>query len=417
MNPQQATLDFNKFISSISLALDLAESCVFTDQRLRGENMKAFSEFDVRKHNFTSHSKKTALITLHIAHQLGYKGDRLNNLYIAAFLHDIGAVDALSYCHTDSDFIMEHCEFGSEIIKKLPIGHDISPFVRFHHEQYDGSGPYGLRSVQIPQEAHIIHIADYFELIYNRDIGVMQRDLLTNWIRSKKGKMFDPYLTDVFLKVTEKERFWLDLENIERDHIVFERIRPKIETPMHLNQLADIASVFATIIDKKSQFTHDHSFGLAHNTGKIAALYGFDKNKSEKLKVAGLLHDLGKLSVPNSILDKPGKLTREEYSIIRSHSYYTKLVLDKISGIEDICTWASNHHETLNGKGYPEGLSSEEICLESRIISVCDVYQALSEQRPYRAGMSKDSTFKIIDDMVANGGLDGTIVKKLKDIV
>lgn len=417
MKNQQDILDFNKFISSISLALDLAESCVFTDQRLRGENIKAFSELDVRKHNFTSHSKKTALIALHIARHLGYEGERLNNLYIASFLHDIGAVDALNYCHTDSDFILEHCEFGAKIIKKLPIAYDISPFIKFHHEQYDGSGPYGLHSTQIPQEAQIIHIADYFELIYSRDTGIMQRDLLTNWIRSKKNKMFDPYLTDALLEVAEKERFWLDLENIERDHIVFERIRPQIEAPMKMEQLTDIAAVFATIIDKKSQFTHDHSFGLAHNAGKIASLYGFDSHKSERLKVAGLLHDLGKLSVPNSILDKPSKLTKEEYAVIRSHSYYTRLILDKISGIEDICSWASNHHEALNGKGYPEGLSSQEICLESRIISVCDVYQALTEQRPYRAGISKDSALKIIHDMVENGSLDETVVKRLKDII
>jgi putative nucleotidyltransferase with HDIG domain len=417
MKNQQDILDFNKFISSISLALDLAESCVFTDQRLQRKNIKAFSELDVQKHNFTSHSKKTALIALHIARHMGYQGERLNNLYIATFLHDIGAVDALSYCHTQSDFILEHCEFGAEIIKKLPVFHDISPFIKFHHEQYDGSGPYGLHSAQIPQEAQIIHIADYFELICSQDTGVMQRALLIDWIQSKRNIMFDPYLTDVLLEIAERERFWLDLENITRDHIVFERIQPKIETPMQMEQLADIASVFASIIDKKSQFTHDHSFGLAHNAGKIASLYGFDPQKSQRLMVAGLLHDLGKLSVPNSILDKPGKLTKEEYAVIRSHSYYTRLVLDKINGIEDICRWASNHHEALNGKGYPEALTSQEICLESRIISVCDVYQALTEHRPYRTGMSRDSALKIIDDMVRNDSLDEAVVKRLKDIL
>lgn len=417
MNIQQDVLDFNKFIFSISLALDLAESCVYNDSKLNSRYIKAFSELNVKNHNFTSHSKKTALVALHLAYKLGFNDSKLNNLYIAAFLHDIGAVDALSYSHTDSDFIYEHCEFGSDIIKKLPIDKHISTFIRFHHENHDGSGPIGLNSKEIPLEAQIIHLADYFELIYSKDIGHVQRELVLNWFRSQSSKMFDSYLVDVLLDIAEKERFWLDLENVDRDPAVLERISPKIYTPMDLGQLSDISSVFAAIIDKKSAFTRRHSSGLADNTVKIASIYGFDAQKTERLRIAGLLHDLGKLAVPNHILDKPGKLTQEEYSIIKSHTYYTRLVLEKIDGINDICDWASNHHETLRGTGYPEALDSSSLSLESRILAVCDIYQALIEERPYRLGMSKDKAFSIIKDMVDIGNIDSTVVDKLKQIV
>ncbi|MDF2839617.1 MAG: fusion domain and HD-hydrolase domain [Clostridia bacterium] len=417
MHIQQDVLDFNKFISAISLALDLAESCVFKDSNLINTNKKAFSDLDVKNHNFTSHSKKTALIAIHLSSKLGYQGNKLNNLYIAAFLHDIGAVEALSYCHTDLEFVQEHCEFGSNIIKKLPISKCISSFIRFHHENFDGSGPYGLHSIEIPQEAQIIHLADFFELIYDKNIGSSQRELALNWFRAQRSKMFDPYLVDVLLDIAETERFWLDLENIDRDFGVLERIRPKIYTPMDLHQLRDISSVFAAIIDKKSNFTRKHSTELSKNTGSISSLYGFDAQKTERLRIAGLLHDLGKLAVPNHILDKPGKLTREEYSIIKSHTYYTKLILDKIDGIQDISEWASNHHETLRGTGYPDALDDSRLSLESRILAVCDIYQALIEDRPYRQGMHIDKTFKIIDDMVDIGNIDGSVVKKLKDIL
>jgi HD-GYP domain-containing protein (c-di-GMP phosphodiesterase class II) len=117
MHLQQDVLDFNKFISSISLALDLAESCVFKDNNFNFTNKKSSVELDLKNHNFTSHSKKTALIAIHLSNKLGYQGRKLNNLYVSAFLHDIGAVDALSLCHTDIDFVYEHCEFGSNIIK------------------------------------------------------------------------------------------------------------------------------------------------------------------------------------------------------------------------------------------------------------------------------------------------------------
>ena len=185
---------------------------------------------------------------------------------------------------------------------------------------------------------------------------------------------------------------------------------------MNLNQLTDISSVFAAIIDKKSAFTCQHSSELALNTGKIASLYGFDAHKTERLRIAGLLHDLGKLVIPNYILDKPGKLSMEEYSIIKSHTYYTRLVLDKIDGIQDISDWASNHHETLRGTGYPDALNSSSLSLESRIIAVSDIYQALTEDRPYRSGMTIEKTFSIIDNMVAIGNIDGSVVKKFKDI-
>jgi HD-GYP domain-containing protein (c-di-GMP phosphodiesterase class II) len=417
LNMPQGTLDFNKFISSISLALDLAESCIFKEYKFDTKSVQAYSELDIKNHDFTSHSKKTALIALHLSNRLGYQGNRLNNLYIAAFLHDIGAVDALSSCHIDLNFIYEHCEFGSNIIKKLPIEHDISSFIRYHHESYDGRGPYGLCSNDIPQEAQIIHIADFFEIIYNKGIGAMQRELILNWFKSQKSKMFDPYLVDLLIDIAETERFWLDLENMDRDYGVLERIRPKIYTPMNLFQLADVSTVFADIIDKKSAFTREHSFRLSHNTGLVASFLEFEKQKVEKVKIASLLHDIGKLAIPNSILDKPGRLTAQEYSTIKSHAYYTRLVLDKIDGIQDICDWASNHHETLNGKGYPESLDHNSLSLESRIISVCDIYQGITEDRPYRAGMSRVEAFKIIDEMVDIGNIDGTVVKMLKEIV
>ena len=417
MSIQPDVFDFNKFISSISLALDLAESCVFKDDKLNSNIKKDFLGLDVKNHNFTAHSKKTALIAIYLANRLGYQGSKLNNLYIAAFLHDIGAVDALSLYHTDSDFVHEHCEFGSNIIKNLPIDTGISSFIRFHHENYDGSGPYGLHSIEISLEAQIIHLADFFGLIYNKDIGFMNRDLVLNWFRTQSSKMFDPYLVDVMLDIAKIERFWLDLENIDRDAGVLNRISPKIYIPMDLNQLTDISSVFAAIIDKKSTFTCQHSSGLALNTVKIASIYGFDEHKTERLRIAGLLHDLGKLAIPNNILDKPGKLTKDEYSIIKSHTYYTKLILDKIDGIQDISDWASNHHETLRGTGYPEALNSSSLSLESRILAVCDIYQALIEDRPYRPGMTHEKTFSIIGSMVDIGNIDGEVVKKLKDIV
>lgn len=133
------------------------------------------------------------------------------------------------------------------------------------------------------------------------------------------------------------------------------------------------------------------------------------------MEIAALLHDIGKLSIPNCILDKNGKLTSEEMRIMRSHTYYTRLILSKIDGFEDITDWASNHHEKLNGKGYPLGLSEEEISLESRIMAICDIYEALTADRPYRQGMSMENAFKIIETMVKSGEICGKTFNLVKN--
>ena len=126
--------------------------------------------------------------------------------------------------------------------------------------------------------------------------------------------------------------------------------------------------------------------------------------------VAGFLHDLGKVAVPNSILDKPGKLEPEEFDVIRAHTYYTYQILSTIGGFEDIVSWASFHHERLDGKGYPFHVSGDELSLGSRIMCVADVFTAVTENRPYRQGTPRDETMPILRNLVKSGSLDGSIV-------
>ncbi|MFZ5353197.1 MAG: HD domain-containing phosphohydrolase [Bacillota bacterium] len=418
MEQKLLCIDLKKFISSISLGLDLAEACTFRDRNRVYDFEVSIPGFSVYSHNFASHSKKTALISMFIAKKLDYNDEKLDNIYISSFLHDIGAVDAFSSCHADKGFIYEHCSFGSDILKKLPVDDKIPVYVKYHHEHYDGSGPYGLAGNEIPMESSIIHIADLFELMYRDDIpNIVQRKKIAGWFKEKSGRLFSPDVVDALLSAAESERFWLDIENINSDQDILDRIHPTIYAPVTVEKLMDIALVFAVIIDKKSTFTHQHSVGLTNHLSNFCSYLNYDEDKTAKMKIAGLLHDLGKLSVPEKILDKPGKLTVDEYTIIRSHTYYTKLILDKINGMELISKWASNHHETLRGTGYPEKLSSDELCTESRILAVCDIYQALTENRPYRPGMSKKDALTIIDNLVYQGDIDKYIAGILKEII
>ena len=128
------------------------------------------------------------------------------------------------------------------------------------------------------------------------------------------------------------------------------------------------------------------------------------------MEIAGLLHDLGKLAVPNDILEKKGSLNGEEINFIRKHTYYTYTVLSRVGGLEHIAAWAAYHHERRDGNGYPFHVSDENFSKLARIMAVADIMTALTEDRPYRAGMTKKNAEKILLSMAENGGVDGSVV-------
>ena len=145
----------------------------------------------------------------------------------------------------------------------------------------------------------------------------------------------------------------------------------------------------------------------------MADYYKMDVNEKMKLIIAADLHDIGKLAVPNSILDSPNKLSDEEFNIIKKHPYYTRLALQEIKGFEDITEWASNHHEKLNGKGYPFGKVAKDLDFNSRLMTCLDIYEALTEERPYRIGLSHEEAMDILNKMKDDGFIDTEITKDI----
>ena len=162
------------------------------------------------------------------------------------------------------------------------------------------------------------------------------------------------------------------------------------------SELEGVARAFADIIDAKSPYTYRHSTRVADIARAVAGVAGLDIAAQDRLFRAGLLHDIGKLGVSSRILDKPAALTPDERQAIERHPLYTWEILSRVSAFAELAPVASAHHEKLDGSGYPWRLEASQLDLPSRILAVADVYEALTANRPYRAGMSREDALGII---------------------
>lgn len=380
---------------------------------------------DIASNRYYGHSRRTAYIAHSLAKELGLSKFQVENIYYASLIHDIGmsgqmAKYSVEEIHYSYELKKEHCKLGHEIIEKLPLDSSIANSILYHHEEYNGLGLFKLKGEEIPLGAQIIHISDQFELFllrkYEETGKILDADTIKKELDLLRDIKFKGEHCDALITLLDKEKFWLDLQpqNIIQ---ALNTIEPNIDATIDIIGLKSISSAFSILIDSRSPFTYEHSRGIATITRNFAEYLGYPTLEREKLEIAANLHDLGKMAVPNSILEKKGKLTPSEFNNIKAHPYYTKLILKQIEGLEEISEWAGNHHEKLNGSGYPEKLDYTSLSKEDQIIALSDIYQALTEERPYRRGLSSKEVINIMDDMVKKGLLDKELFLKLKQVV
>jgi putative nucleotidyltransferase with HDIG domain len=229
-------------------------------------------------------------------------------------------------------------------------------------------------------------------------------------VMERRDDWFHRELVDTFLGLARSEAFWFRLESEQVAGYAATWVSQEETRELSFKDLRSLVHVFAVIVDAKSPFTRRHSDAVAKLSRYLGERMGLSLQHCEMIELAGLLHDLGKLRVPDEYLEKPGKLTPEEYAIVRRHSFDTFNILKNIKGIEEIALWAAQHHERLDGSGYPDHLGQGQTSLEARIIAVADVFQALEQERPYRGSLEADAILEILKDSVVSGRLDGSIV-------
>lgn len=372
---------------------------------------------DLMDPSIVDHHKQVAYIAYHIGEALGLAPDLRRELLIAGALHDIGAfslkekLEALSF---EMENPHKHAEAGYSLLRIFEPLKAAADSIRFHHIPWEEGRGNEFRGKSVPIASHILHLSDRIAVLIDREKPILlQVDTIRRKIRENWGTLFMPLLVKTFEAISTKEVFWLDLVSQNLFELL-SRITDIQALTLGIDGLVSLAKIISQMIDFRNPFTASHSTSVAMVAEALASLSGFSQKECKLMRAAGYLHDLGKLAVPVEYLEKPGKLTSNEYSIMKAHTYYTFQTLQSIEGLEMVNVWASFHHERLDGSGYPFHLKGEDIPLGSRIMAVADVFTALTEDRPYRKGLTDGEAVRILADMVENHALDPKVVRTLE---
>ncbi len=311
-----------------------------------------------------------------------------------------------------AELINTRCNRGAQIASKIGFSDKTYSAIYSLDEHWDGKGfPGGRAGQDIPLLSRIMNLCQTFEVFAAINGPADAYQIL----QDRSGTWFDPELVRAARELRQDVTLWEKLEDRSVREAVIDLEPVELIVYAEETRLDSVCEAFAEVIDVKSPYTHAHSRGVMNAAVHISRELNFDEARLKMVQRAALLHDIGKLSVPNNILDKPGKLTAQEWDVVKLHPYYTQQILEKISGFEELAYVASSHHERLDGSGYFRKLSAEQMSMPARVIAVADIYDALSAKRPYREALPREEVFRLIEKDVPRA-LDAECFAALRSI-
>ncbi|AMV72805.1 HD domain-containing protein [Desulfuromonas carbonis] len=370
---------------------------------------------DLINPELVDHHKRVAYIACAIAREMGLGEEASTELLVAGKLHDIGALslqERLRLLSFETESAQRHAEVGYLLLRDFAPFGAVAEIIRGHHERWGEVQGRGANDLVV--KSQILHLADRVAVLTRSGPDALgQAAGIRREIEAQNGGVFHPEAVAAFRRLAAKDYFWLDIVS----PLLRSRLQRRVGMEgflLNLDGLRDLTRVFARVIDFRSPFTATHSSGVAACAETLARLCGWSWRECQLIQIAGFLHDLGKLGVPTEILEKPGPLSASERNIVRCHPFYTYRTLERIPDFAIINVWSSFHHECPAGQGYPFHVDRHDLPLGSRIMAVADVFTALAEDRPYRAGLAGEEILHLLREMAASEALDGALVALLE---
>lgn len=350
------------------------------------------------------HGNNVAFITIHMLKKLGYTNDELKEICLASLLHDIGAykkddLSKLVNFELDEKKSLKHCIYGYAFIKNFKCISKWCDAILFHHTDVKHLDNFPL-SLKTKEVSSVIHIADKAEIYISLLNDYSYLDKLKN----------DPTIDHQYISLLDD----FDI-TLVTNQLLF-------TSPLYLELLkdnyfrtSDIDEIFRMLtlaIDFKSPCTVSHTALTESIALTLGSMFHLNSDELKILGSAALLHDIGKLAIPNQILESPNRLCDEEFKIMKNHVEYTNLILTDIVD-DEVRKIAIRHHEKINGLGYPYGLKGDELSLSDRIIAVSDITSALISKRSYKEPFDKEMIIKILESEASKNAIDYNVVNTL----
>ena len=297
--------------------------------------------------------------------------------------------------------VRAQCEMAESLAQRLGLPAGVRAGLAAAFEQWNGEGlANGLAGDDIPLSSRIVFVARDLEVLHRQ--GGNERAVAA--ARARRGEAYDPAVAEAFL--AGPPELLTDAETTSPWEEVMSR-EPEPRPWVPEVRLDSVLAVFADFIDLKSPFTAGHSREVAALAAEAAA------GEGQALRRAGLLHDLGRASVPNGIWDKPGALTEGEWERVRLHAYYSEHILGRVKALKELAIPAGMHHERMDGSGYHRGSSRSEIPAAARLLAAADAYQAMTQRRPHRPALAPQRAAYELESMAKSRRLDQEAVRSV----
>jgi HD-GYP domain-containing protein (c-di-GMP phosphodiesterase class II) len=304
------------------------------------------------------------------------------------------------------------CERGAAIARQMGFGEAVAGAVQDVHEHWDGKGqPMGRRGEEISPLARVVAACAGLDALWQaHGKGAARRTL-----RRRRGTWYEPVVVDTLLALIDAHELdWIQALAPGQLQVAVHALLGS--TTAAETEIDRVALGFAEIIDSKSPYTGRHSRRTSTIARRLAGQMGLGQSEVVDVARAGLLHDIGKLGIPNTILDKAEPLTPQEWEVIRRHPLLSWDILSLIPSFEEVADMAASHHERLDGTGYFRGRAGEALSLGARIVAVADVFEALTAHRPYRSALPAEEALAVMRTMVGDH-LAAEVVGALPDVL